>query len=374
MSNRPAAPTARRRKVDGITSNTKTHAGRPLLDGNIPGGGNGGITTGLSISQINGFSHIVGSANNHNHNHNPSIGAGGGGGHGHYPPSNAAADDDDPNITRHPSLLRSLLQPRLAVFLGVPRRWHPFLFICRLWSIGPAIYWGFPSIVRLLALIYLKYIAVWFGTGTVAGGGIGAGSKDNRQFASSMATAASSALHGAPTTAATYDWSSLDVKLRFTEAWITVLWCCASGWVSFFLTDSLMSRALLHYTPLATIFRLSVINLLNVLFTSFVLGQFAAPANPQYAFAPWIIIASVLTFIYYIAQRGIRIHKEYAMSMSIFSIASYLSMVALLWHMHIDRAIEYPEIPLVHNIRLAYQNTEKLAVKIMEYGNAAGGL
>lgn len=62
------------------------------------------------------------------------------------------------------------------------------------------------------------------------------------------------------------------------------------------------------------------------------------------------------------------------MSMSIFSIASYVSMLALLWHMHVDRAIEYPDIPLVRNIRLACQAAEELAVKIMEYGNVAGGL
>lgn len=224
MSNRPAAPTPRRRKVDGTNSNnTKPTTGRPFLDGgNVGGvGGNNGISTGMSINQINGFGHIVGTPNNHT----PSTG----GGVGHYPPSNAAVDDDDPKITKHPSLLRSLLQPRLAVFLGVPRRWHPFLFICRLWSIVPAIYWGFPSIVRLLALIHLKYIAVRFGTGVVGGGGIGTGGGDNGQIASSMATAASSALHGAPAAAVTYDWSSSDVKLRFTEAWITVLWVTSSS-------------------------------------------------------------------------------------------------------------------------------------------------
>lgn len=254
MSNRPAAPTPRRRKLDGI-NNINKFTTRPLLDGS----GNG-ITTGMSSGQINSFSHAGGAAVS---NSFPSSGS-------HYSPSNAAVDDDeDSNLARHSPLWRSILQPRLAVFLGVPRRWHPFLFICRLWSIVPAIYWGFPSIVRLLALVHLKYI-VRFGfgggiTGGAGGGGIGTNNGGNEQIASSMATAASSALHGAPASAATYDWSSSDVKLRFTEAWITVLWvtiptelprscymngtdteslkCCASGWVSFFLTDSLMSRA-----------------------------------------------------------------------------------------------------------------------------------
>ncbi|KAK4211808.1 hypothetical protein QBC37DRAFT_426129 [Rhypophila decipiens] len=319
MSMPPVASTARRRRVD-VNGINGIHASRTLPEYSSVCG-----TAGMSNGHINGLS-----------SHATVAGTISGSGN-HYPPSNPAVDDDS-KLATHPSGLRSLLHPRLPVVLGVPRRWHPFLVIWRLFSIGPAIYWGLPSVARLLALVHLKYI-VQFGAG------------------------------GAGVAGATYDWTSSDFQLRFTEAWMTVLWCFASGWVSFYLTDTLMSRALLNYTPLATIFRLSVINLVNVLFTSSVLGQFAAPADPRFAFAPWIVIASVLTLVYNIAQRGIRIHKDYALSMSIFSIASYVSMVALLWHMYVDRAAEYPDIPLVRNLRLACQGLEELAVKIMDYGN-----
>jgi hypothetical protein len=44
----------------------------------------------------------------------------------------------------------SLLHPRLAVLLNVPPPWHPWLFALRLVSILPAIWWGIPSIFRLL--------------------------------------------------------------------------------------------------------------------------------------------------------------------------------------------------------------------------------
>ncbi|KAM7205640.1 N-glycosylation protein eos1 [Rhypophila sp. PSN 637] len=344
MSMPPVASTARRRRVD-VNGINGIHASRTLPEYSGVGG-----TAGMSNGHTNGLSSHA------------TIAGGISGSGNHYPPSNPAVGDDS-KLATHPSGLRSLLHPRLAVVLGVPRRWHPFLVIWRLFSIGPAIYWGLPSVARLLALVHLKYI-VQFGAG---GAGVAGGNADSS--AQSSPVAATAANTGAPAMSATYDWTSSDFQLRFTEAWMTVLWCFASGWVSFYLTDTLMSRALLNYTPLATIFRLSVINLVNVLFNSSVLGQFAAPADPRFAFAPWIVIASVLTLVYNIAQRGIRIHKDYALSMSIFSIASYVSMVALLWHMYVDRAAEYPDIPLVRNLRLGCQGLEELAVKIMDYGN-----
>lgn len=48
------------------------------------------------------------------------------------------------------NLDHSLLQPRLAVALGVPRRWHPFLIVARLLSIVPALWWGMRCALRFL--------------------------------------------------------------------------------------------------------------------------------------------------------------------------------------------------------------------------------
>ncbi|KAK3331073.1 N-glycosylation protein-domain-containing protein [Apodospora peruviana] len=337
MSNRPAAPTGRRRptKIDGSNSNSNNASSN---SGNLPRSLDHG---GVANSKSNGY------------------------GSGHAaPPSystntNNASDDDDDD----PSAVTarsSLLQPRLAVVLGLSRKWHPLLFLCRLLSIAPALWCGFPSMVRLLALVHLRYFARAGGGGGGAGGG-------------GSIAAAASALPGA-FVAAAYDWSSYEAKLRFKEAWLAVLWCCASGYISFFLTDSLMSRALLNYTPLATLFRLSVINLANGFFTSTILRLFGAPTDPRFSLAAWIAIASLLTVVYGITQRGINIRKETSMSMSMFSFASFVTMVVLFWHLHVDRAAEYPDIPLVQTIKLARQMAEELAVKIMEYGNVTGDL
>jgi hypothetical protein len=43
-----------------------------------------------------------------------------------------------------------MLQPRVAVVLNVPQPWHPWLFALRLCSILPALWWGLPSLLRLL--------------------------------------------------------------------------------------------------------------------------------------------------------------------------------------------------------------------------------
>ena len=178
MSNRSsAAPIGRRRKSDG--PNTNSHKPPRSQDGF-----NG------SISRSNGYP---------NANSNPSGGSN--------------QPHDDPNAV---AANTSLLQPRLAVWLGVSRRWHPFLFICRLLSIGPAVWWGFPSVVRLLALVHLKYIMHFAGVGRLSGAA-------SSGHDSSYIAAATSAPSGAFSTP-TYDWSSSEAKLRFTEAWITVLW------------------------------------------------------------------------------------------------------------------------------------------------------
>jgi len=83
----------------------------------------------------------------------------------HLPPS---YEDHDTAAVKHPESLSvesshptsspadstvhsSLLQPRVAVALGLSAKWHPLLFICRLLSILPALWWGVPVALRLLA-------------------------------------------------------------------------------------------------------------------------------------------------------------------------------------------------------------------------------
>jgi len=56
------------------------------------------------------------------------------------------------------------------------------------------------------------------------------------------------------------------------------------------------------------------------------------------------------------------------MSISVFSIASFVSMVALLVQLHSNRS-EYPDIPLLNLIRKVFDEAGRLALRLMEYGD-----
>lgn len=59
------------------------------------------------------------------------------------------------------------------------------------------------------------------------------------------------------------------------------------------------------------------------------------------------------------------------MSMSVFSIASYISMVLLLGQLLSNRA-EYPDIPVLRITRSAWHEVVKIVLAISDYGNTAG--
>ncbi|KAI1939412.1 hypothetical protein LOZ66_002724 [Ophidiomyces ophidiicola] len=52
----------------------------------------------------------------------------------------------------------------------------------------------------------------------------------------------------------------------------------------------------------------------------------------------------ILTLLYHLTQRKINIKKETAASLSVFSIASFISMCSLLLQLHLSRDNE-PELP-----------------------------
>jgi hypothetical protein len=68
-----------------------------------------------------------------------------------------------------------------------------------------------------------------------------------------------------------------------------------------------------------------------------------------------------LTFLYHTTQRQINIKKETAASLSVFSIASFISMCSLLLQLHLTRENE-PEVPLfVMTSRLWQAGLERIA-------------
>ncbi|KAH8884301.1 hypothetical protein GQ53DRAFT_662159 [Thozetella sp. PMI_491] len=250
----------------------------------------------------------------------------------------AARSRDDRTSSDAEAVTRSsLFQPRVAVLLGVPKNWHPVLFTSRALACAPAVWWGAPS-----ALVLVLRMALQLGLlkGDVSGQVIPPGLE---RF--------------------------LDARLGFVESALAIIWCGSSAYLSFFFTDCLMSRWLVNYTPQATIVRLLTINAVNGYVTSWALYLIGGSEDPRLLLPAWIGISSALTALYHVTQRKINIRKETSMSISVFSIASFISMVALLVQLYLSRS-DYPTIPLATFARKAWYELEKAAVRLVEYGNS----
>ncbi|EPE31932.1 hypothetical protein GLAREA_12014 [Glarea lozoyensis ATCC 20868] len=159
---------------------------------------------------------------------------------------------------------------------------------------------------------------------------------------------------------------SVEKRFRVTEVFLGVLWCCASAYLSFYFTDCLMSRWLLNYTPQATLVRLLTINALNAYITSWVLYLSGGSEDPRLLLPAWISIATTLTFLYHLTHPRLAILKETSLSISVFSIASFISLVSLLLQLHLTREND-PPVPL---FTIARECWEYLKIGVYKIGMA----
>ncbi|AEO54952.1 hypothetical protein MYCTH_2050741 [Thermothelomyces thermophilus ATCC 42464] len=336
MYNR-ARPTADQPRADNRHSSTHT-AKRSLSESRAPGPA--AATAPASLPVKAAAAHAV--TANH-----PGTGGGGATPAAQHAAAGSAAGSDHAGGS---PVRSTLLQPRVAVALGVSKKWYPILFLCRLASIGPGVLFGLPNVLRLLATLHLMYLDRVLDGGALSKLGRTGGGGANFLSASSGYNPA------------------FEARLRLTEALLATIWCCASGYLSFFFTDCLMSRWLLHYTPQATIVRLLTVDAINGYLTSWVLHLTGGFEDPRLILPAWIVISTTLTVLYHITQRKINIRKETSMSISVFSIASFVSMVALLVQLHSNRS-DYPDIPLLNFVRRVFDEACKLAIRIMEYAD-----
>lgn len=84
---------------------------------------------------------------------------------------------------------------------------------------------------------------------------------------------------------------------------------------------------------------------MNAYITSWVLYLSGGSEDPRLLLPAWISIASTLTTLYHITHPRLAILKETSLSISVFSIASFISMVSLLLQLHLTRAND-PPVPL----------------------------
>ncbi|KAI1959519.1 hypothetical protein LOZ58_004328 [Ophidiomyces ophidiicola] len=114
-------------------------------------------------------------------------------------------------------------------------------------------------------------------------------------------------------------------------------------WVRY-VPSTTRAIGLLNYTPPAVVIRLLTTNALLAYLTSWILYLSGASSDPRLLLPAWISITSILTLLYHLTQRKINIKKETAASLSVFSIASFISMCSLLLQLHLSRDNE-PELP-----------------------------
>ncbi|CAK7223679.1 hypothetical protein SBRCBS47491_005289 [Sporothrix bragantina] len=286
-------------------------------------------------------------------NNSSNSGGGGGGGSG-------GNSNDDGQVARP-----SLLQPRVAVVLGLPSLWHLPLFACRSLSVCPAIWWSLGIFIRLLAQLHALALARSGFGGPDGKGGIGGSGFGNVPGVASLAAAAGSSLGNLPDRGSGL---SLESRLKLTETALAMIWCGASAYLSFFFTDCLMSRWLLNYTPQATIVRLLAINALNGYLTSWVIYLMGSGGDSRLLLPAWVAIAAILTGLYHGTQRKINIRKETSISISVFSGASFISMVSLLAQLYWDRP-EYVDVPVVALARRVCTETARVAGNLFDIGN-----
>ncbi|KAH6607322.1 n-glycosylation eos1, partial [Trichoderma cornu-damae] len=248
----------------------------------------------------------------------------------------------------------SMMQPRVAVVLNVPPPWHPWLFALRLCSVLPALWWGLPSLLRLL-LHFLpgppdQFLLVR-PVGSCGGNGV-----VTLQTSSSPAASCPGG-HGEVAATAT---AVMAAPYAVTETALATIWCFSCGYLAFFFTDCLMSRWLICYTPQATIVRLLSINAVNAYLTLSALSLTGGFQDPRLLLPGWVSIATTLTICYHVTHQKINIRKETSTSVNVFSIASYITMVVLLAHMQWCQT-DYPTMPIVTTGNRLWQEGQRLA-------------
>lgn len=239
-------------------------------------------------------------------------------------PSVAALSSPRPSTSHTPNgnevqasrtAVSSALHPRVAVILGVDRRWYVPLLVCRALSTAPAAWWGLRCAFTFLAeLLHIQPGMGHEGWATAIIGSIG------------------------------QDWD-VERRFRVTEVALAIMWCCASAYLSYFFADCMMSRWLLNYTPPAVVIRLLTTNGLIAYITSWVLYLSGASSDPRLLLPAWITITTTLTFIYHATQNHATIKRETTASVLVVSVASFVSMSSLLLQLHLTRENE-PEVPV----------------------------
>ncbi|RMZ77415.1 hypothetical protein DV738_g4385, partial [Chaetothyriales sp. CBS 135597] len=182
----------------------------------------------------------------------------------------------------HSSAL-SARHPRVAVALGVDHVWHLPLLLCRALSITAPIWWACTTLHNIYRLWDLRLLQNENGSSPTSGG-------DDHSRA------------------------MLFHRLLVAQIGLSFVWAGTSAYLAHIFASSLMSRWLLHYSPLAVLLRLCSVSILlsyvcRELFRT--LGATQADLLALSRSLPiWIVIAIALLVIYFSTQQDISLERD----------------------------------------------------------------
>lgn len=128
------------------------------------------------------------------------------------------------------------LHPRVAVILGVDRRWYIPLLVCRALSVLPAAWWGLRCAFTFLAELLRIRPTLWQGgwMAAIVSGAAVDWDVERRYRVTEVALAIIWVC---------LCWISTRIGRRAEMVlWLTPAQCCASAYLSYFFTDCMMSR------------------------------------------------------------------------------------------------------------------------------------
>ncbi|KIX92113.1 uncharacterized protein Z520_12197 [Fonsecaea multimorphosa CBS 102226] len=208
--------------------------------------------------------------------------------------------------------------PRVAVLLGVQPRWHVPLLLCRALSTVSAAWWACQTCFSIYLLIsdYDTTAAAdttttssssssLFTTLSAAGGGGGGG------ITGGMSAAAAGAGAGAGNSGSRSLLLENRVfrRMAVAQVCLSFLWAGAAAYLAHMFASSLMSRWLLHYSPLAVLVRLCSLSIL-LSFGCLQIFRASQATEPNLhllsrSLLAWIAISIALMLAYFCTQQDI---------------------------------------------------------------------
>ncbi|KAK6502315.1 hypothetical protein TWF506_002896 [Arthrobotrys conoides] len=131
--------------------------------------------------------------------------------------------------------------------------------------------------------------------------------------------------------------SAVEFSTTMKEIVLAAAWILGAGYQCFRFTDSLMTRWLVNYTPLATLVRLISITGIIAYFISGAHYCLGVKSDARMLLPAWIMIYCTIGIGFHIVRMRISEYREVSTSITVFTGLSFATMILLLQDSHEKR-------------------------------------